>query len=85
MLDRVPPSDRLLDIARGFAPALPSSVAAARDASLSEAGLTSMGAVRLMLAVEAAFDIALPEAELTPANFATIRAIEAMLARLRAA
>jgi acyl carrier protein len=85
MLDRVSLSDRIVEIARGFAPALPPSAAAARDASLSEAGLTSMGAVRLMLAIEAAFDIALPEPELTPANFATIGAIESMLARLGAA
>jgi len=45
---------------------LPDIDALARQASLSEAGLTSMGAVRLMLAIEAEFALAIPDAELTP-------------------
>ena len=43
-------------------------------ASLPEAGLTSMAAVKLMLAIEAEFGIAIPDADLTPENFADVRA-----------
>ena len=44
-----------------------------------------MATVKLMLAVEAAFDVAIPDAELTPENFRSIAAIEALLERLLAA
>jgi acyl carrier protein len=81
MLDRVDTADRLLALARPFAPGLPASDALARSASLSEAGLTSMAAVRLMLAIEAAFEIAIPDAELTPENFATADTILALIGR----
>ena len=73
------------DLAREFAPALPGDPALARDADLREAGLTSMATVKLMLAIEAAYDVAIPDAELTPENFRSIAAIEALLERLQAA
>ena len=44
-----------------------------------------MGTVKLMLALEAAYDLAIPDADLTPENFRTVSAIEAMVVRLRAA
>ena len=44
-----------------------------------------MATVKLMLAIEAAYDVAIPDAELTPENFRSIAAIEALLERLRAA
>jgi acyl carrier protein len=53
------------------------------DADLHAAGLTSMAMVRLMLAVEAAFDVSIPDAELSPENFRTIRALESLVERLR--
>ena len=52
------------------------------DARLSEVGLSSMDMVNLMFAVEAAFDIELPAAEITPENFYSIATIEALLARI---
>ncbi len=83
MLDCVHFDDRLIDLIKPFAPELPKSQAVARALPLRNAGLTSMGAVRLMLAIEAAFEIAIPDAELTPENFATLGAIEGLVARLR--
>jgi acyl carrier protein len=83
MLDKTSVSARLLDMARPAAPAL----AEAPDpltADLREAGLSSVAAVRLMLEVEAAFDLAIPDAELTPENFASIASIEALVRRLKA-
>jgi acyl carrier protein len=73
------------DLTREFAPALPSDAKLARDADLHQAGLTSMATVKLMLAIEAAYAVAIPDAELTPENFRSIAAIEALLVRLRAA
>ncbi len=45
-------------------------------------GLTSVDMVHLMLAIEAAFDITIPQSGLTPDNFRSITTIEALLARL---
>jgi acyl carrier protein len=85
MSDRVVLDSKLGDLAREFAPALPGDPALARDANLHDAGLTSMATVKLMLAIEAACDVAIPDAELTPENFRSIAAIEALLERLQAA
>jgi acyl carrier protein len=51
---------------------------------LSEAGLTSLDMVNLMLAVEAEFDLTIPSSEITPANFRSITSIEALIVRIRA-
>jgi acyl carrier protein len=49
------------------------------DQRLVDAGLTSMDMVNLMLAVEAEFDFAIPQAEITPENFQSIRTLELMV------
>jgi acyl carrier protein len=49
---------------------------------LREAGLTSLDMVNLMLAVESEFDIEIPQADMTPDNFRSIEAIEALVAVL---
>ena len=85
MLDRAEVADNLLALTRQFAPGLPASEPLARSASLRDAGLTSMAAVRLMLSIEAVFAIAIPDRELTPENFATADSIEALILRMRAA
>ncbi len=84
MLERVDVSDKLIGLIRQFASGLPESGELALEAPLRDAGLTSIGAVKLMLAIEAEYNLTIPDAELTPENFATIRAIEAMIGRLRA-
>jgi acyl carrier protein len=50
--------------------------------NLREAGLTSLDMVNLMLAVEAEFDIVIPEAQMTPENFRSIDAIQALVGGL---
>jgi len=52
------------------------------DDKLGDAGLSSLDLVNLMLAVEDAFDLALPEDKMTPENFRTVRAIETLIASL---
>src|SRR5471030_2739303 len=49
------------------------------DDNLRDAGLTSLDMVNLMLAVEAEFDIEIPQSAMTPDNFDTIRAIGALV------
>ncbi|MFC0239233.1 phosphopantetheine-binding protein [Rhodopseudomonas telluris] len=51
------------------------------DTRLADAGLTSMEMVNLMLGVEAAFDLTLPQSEITPENFTSVETIERMVLR----
>jgi acyl carrier protein len=50
------------------------------DQNLTDAGLTSLDMVNLLLAIEDAFDIEIPQRRMTPANFRTIAAIENLVA-----
>jgi acyl carrier protein len=54
------------------------------DADLREIGLTSLDMVDLVLSVECEFDLQIPEAQITPANFRSISAIDALVNALRA-
>jgi acyl carrier protein len=85
MSDRAALDFKLGDLVREFAPALPDDPARARAADLRDAGLSSMATVKLMLAIEAAYDVAIPDSELTQENFRSIAAIAALLERLQAA
>ncbi|HEY6256313.1 MAG TPA: phosphopantetheine-binding protein [Xanthobacteraceae bacterium] len=53
------------------------------DSDLREVGLTSLDMVDLVLSVECVFDLRIPEAQITPANFRSIAAIDALLNTLR--
>ena len=57
-------------------------VGIAADQSLSEAGLTSLDMVNLMLAIEDVFGIEIPQRRMTPANFRTIAAIEQLVSNV---
>jgi acyl carrier protein len=46
---------------------------------LVDVGLTSMDMVNLMLGVEAEFDFTIPQSEITPENFQSIRTLERMV------
>jgi acyl carrier protein len=52
------------------------------DEDLHDRGLTSLDMVNLMLAVEDAFDIEIPQREMTPDNFRSIAAVEQLVGRL---
>ena len=49
---------------------------------LVDCGLTSMAMVDLMLAIEADFDVTIPQREMTPSNFQSIASLSALLDRL---
>jgi acyl carrier protein len=50
------------------------------ETRLVDAGLTSMDMVNLMLSVEAEFDFTIPQAEITPENFQSVKTLELMIA-----
>ena len=52
------------------------------DAQLSDIGLTSIDMVNFMLAVEAEFDILIPQARVTPENFRSLSSVESLLESL---
>jgi acyl carrier protein len=55
----------------------------ALDDPLTEVGLSSIDMVNLMLAVEAEFDIMIPNYEITPANFRTVSTIAALIVKIK--
>jgi acyl carrier protein len=83
MVDSAELTAPILALARGALPAVRQSLTVDPDTDLHLAGMTSMAMVRLMLAVEAAFDISIPDGDLNPENFRSVRALEALVERLR--
>jgi acyl carrier protein len=67
--------ERILEHKAG-APPLP------REARLNELGMSSMKMINLMLAIEVEFDVTIPQSDITPDNFASIAAVEALVGRL---
>jgi acyl carrier protein len=56
------------------------------DSLLVDVGFTSMDMVNLMLGVEAEFDFTIPQSEITPENFQSVKTLERMVvAQLQAA
>ena len=51
------------------------------ESQLVDVGLTSMDMVNLMLGVEAEFDFTIPQPDITPENFQSIRTLELMIVR----
>ena len=70
MLDRPSLTNRVLEIAGEILAEQSRSRAIGVDDALREAGLTSMAMVRLMMATEIAFNIAIPTRICTPTIFA---------------
>jgi acyl carrier protein len=52
------------------------------DARLNDLGMSSIKMVNLMLSVESEFDIAIPQADINPENFASLASIEALISRM---
>jgi len=75
-----PVAGRVMSVLRGIRPA-----PLAETAPLTDAGFTSVDMVKIMLEVEAEFDLMIPQPDITPENFRSAGSIAAMLRRLRAA
>ncbi|MBV8577809.1 MAG: hypothetical protein JOZ58_22585 [Acetobacteraceae bacterium] len=52
------------------------------ETQLVDIGLDSTDMVALMLGVEAEFNITLPQPEITPENFESVRSLESMILKL---
>ncbi len=84
MLDRLNLSaaDRVAVLVRQILAKRGVERALGRDEDLTEAGLSSLDMVNLMLAVETEFDVKIPDRDMTPSNFRSLGRIEALLAGL---
>ena len=50
------------------------------ESLLVDIGLTSMDMVNLMLSVEAEFDFTIPQTDITPENFQSVKTLQRMIA-----
>ena len=73
---------RLLSLVRGLLAPAGGVESIAPDAPLAELGMSSIKMVNLMLAIEAEFDLTIPQNFITPQNFRSLASIEAMLGQL---
>jgi acyl carrier protein len=76
------PRERLIGLVRHILDQPAASRPLPIDARLSDLGVSSIKMVSLMLAVEAEFGVTIPQGEITPENFESISAVEAMILRL---
>ena len=77
-----PPRERVTVLVERILGRPPGSPALLTDARLNELGMSSMKMISLMLSIEAEFDVAIPQADITPDNFESIASVEAMVVRL---
>jgi acyl carrier protein len=78
-------TDRILEMVRELRPDQLRQRPIGVDEDLRAAGLNSLATVRLMMDVEVAFDIAIPNEDLHPDNFRSVRAVASLVSRLGAA
>ena len=76
------PMQAVLKVLREIRPLQSSGVPYDRDTNLTDAGFTSVEMVRVMLGVEAAFDLMIPQEMITPENFTSATTIAALIERL---
>ena len=71
--------DRILALVKGILEQ--NSIVAEVDpeSRLVDVGLTSMDMVNLMLSVEAEFDFTIPQDQITPENFQSVKTLELMI------
>ncbi|HEY1890247.1 MAG TPA: phosphopantetheine-binding protein [Steroidobacteraceae bacterium] len=77
------PRERLLAVVRKILGTPAANRPLAVDARLSELGISSIKMVTLMLAIEAEFDVTIPQSEINPESFATLASLEALLERIK--
>ena len=73
--------DRILALVKSILEQNSIAVQVDPESRLVDVGLTSMDMVNLMLGVEAEFDFTIPQSEITPENFQSIKTLEAMIVR----
>jgi acyl carrier protein len=71
--------DRVLSVVRGVLKQNAITADVHPESRLVDIGLDSMDMVALMLKVEAEFDLTLPQPEITPENFQSVKTLELMI------
>jgi len=71
--------DRILALVQAILEQNAISVEVRPESRLVDVGLTSMDMVNLMLSVEAEFDFTIPQDQITPENFQSVKTLEAMI------
>jgi acyl carrier protein len=79
------PEIRIFKLVRRTLPVSPIADGLGIDQPLQDAGLKSLDMVTLMLAVEAEFDLEIPQNQMTPDNFHSVAAIGRLVSSLSAA
>lgn len=74
--------DRVLSVVRSILEQNAITADVHPESRLVDIGLGSMDMVALMLKVEAEFDLTLPQPEITPENFQSVKTLEVMMKRL---
>ena len=82
--DLLGPEDRIFGIVRRTFRANTATTQLRSEQSLQDAGLTSLDMVTLMLAVEAEFNLEIPQQEMTPENFRSVATIGRLVTSLTA-
>jgi acyl carrier protein len=72
--------DRVLSIVRSILEKNAIDADVHPESALVDIGLTSMEMVELMFKVEAEFDLTIPQPEITPENFQSVKTLELMIA-----
>jgi acyl carrier protein len=78
-------TDRIMALVRAILEKRATARAVGCDDDLSACGISSLDMVNLMLAVEAEFELKIPDRDMTPSNFRTMARIEALVGKLQRA
>ena len=71
--------NRILGIVRSILKQNSITAEVGPESLLVDVGLTSMDMVNLMLCVEAEFDLTIPQAEIRPENFQSVKTLQQMI------
>jgi acyl carrier protein len=75
--------DKIFEIIQGFLAQRALGRTLLLDDNLRDAGITSLDMVNIVLQVESACDVTIPDREITPANFKSVAAIDKLICSLR--
>ena len=74
--------DKIFRIVEGFLAQRSIGRSLAPDDNLRDAGITSLDMVNIVLQVESACDVTIPDRDITPANFSSVAAIDRLITSL---
>ena len=79
------PRDQIFKIVEGFLAQRSAGGTLKADDNLRDIGITSLDMVNIVLQVESACNVTIPDQEITPANFRSVAAIDSLITRLQRA